>query len=186
MTPVSRIVLLALCAAAMAVSGCATTNALTPPASPEAMLVIGNLDMSEADSTLSRVDVERLSPNPDTLEKKFKLSWKKDSYTFFSEHLPPGQYRFLGYGGWMGNIGMWYDLKSDPRFARTLQKSRINFIGSYKVIKHMPPGRIGKITYEVVQVKEPGEREALLRVQEWEMDPYWKLMVEKRLRELSK
>ncbi len=186
MTLVSRIVLLNLCAAALALSGCATKYELKPPASQDAMLVVGNLDMSEASSTLSRVDVERLSPDPETIKNKFKTNWKKDSYTFFSEQLPPGQYRFLGFGGWMGNIGMWYDLKGDPRFTRTLQKSRINFIGSYKIIKHMPPGRIGRITYEIVQVKEPGEREALLRLQEWEMDPYWKAMVDKRLKELSR
>lgn len=186
MTPVSRKVLLTLCAVALVVSGCATKYELQPPASSEAMLVIGNLDMSEADSTLARVDVERLTPNPDTIENKFKTHWDKRSYTFFSEQLPSGQYRFLSFFGWIGNIGIWYNLKGDPRFKWTLQKSRINFIGSYKIIKHMPPGRIGRITFEVVQVKEPGEREALLRVQKWEMDPYWKTMVEKRLKELSK
>jgi hypothetical protein len=135
------------------------------------------------------VDVERLSPDPQKVVRKFKASQRNDSFTFFSIDLPPGQYRIVGFGGWMGRNGMWYDVKDVPLFAKTFtfSKSRVNYVGSYKLIKHMPPGMVGKMTFEFVQVKGPGEREALQRIlNTWEMDPYWKTMIEKRLKELPK
>jgi hypothetical protein len=184
MTPVSRKVLLTLCAVALAVSGCATKYELKPPASSNALLVIGNMDMSEVGSTLASWDVERLTPNPEKIDSNFKTHWDKRSYTFFSEQLPPGQYQLQSVMGYVGNISIWYDFKDDPRFKWTLQKSRINYIGSYKLIRRKS-GNFG-YAFEAVQVKEPGEREALLRVLKWEMDPFWKSMVEKRLKELPK
>lgn len=187
MVSVSRYWIAALCAAVSLLSGCATSlSELDPPTSPNAILVIGNFDMNEAMSTLTEVDIERLKPDPDTLKDKFWVIHKGESYTFFSAVLTTGQYKFTGVGGRMGRNGMWYDLEGDARFTRTFAKPGIYYVGTYKIKTIMPKGMMGRAKNEITTIKEPNERELLLKVLPYAKHEYWKAMIERRLRELPK
>src|SRR5450759_565121 len=187
MVSVSRYLVVALCSTVLLLSGCATTlTELDPPTSPDAILVIGNFDMSEAMSTLTQVDIERLKPDPDKFNNKFWVIHKGESYTFFSAVLTTGQYKFSGAGGRMGRNRMWYDLEGDARFTRTFPKPGIYYVGTYKIRTIMPKGMVGRAKNEITSIKEPGERELLLKVLPYAKHEYWKKLIERRLKELTK
>lgn len=184
-----RIVALVLTVGALlTLGGCATEKWATP-APKDPVLVLMTIDVSEA-RWPDKFVMERLKPEPGQVSKEFwRYKFKdKDQYVLVHEDLSAGQYRVNTIGVDVGPAIVNLDAKDDPRFHHTFSKSGIYFLGAYKFHVIYPQNRIGKMRFELQPAEGPGEREAIERIlaAEQVLDQYWKDLLNRRLKQLSK
>lgn len=185
-----RIVALVLTVGALlTLGGCASERTQwDAPAPKNPVLVLMTIDVSEARRP-NEFEMERLKPEPGQVSSKFWwYKFNDDQYVLVHEDLSAGQYRVNTLGVDVGPAIVRFDAKDDPRFHRTFSKSGVYFLGAYKFHVIYPQNRIGKMRFELQSAEGPGEREAIERVlvAEHVKDQYWKDLLNKRLKQLSK
>lgn len=172
---------------AIALTACVTNKPkynpdLAPPYRDDVSLIIGYIDMDEAVTWLTWMDMER-SPR---IKEEGVWGFKVKDGIFYRDNVPPGVFKITDFGGYnpLNGINATFQIEDDKRFVVKTKKSGINFIGSFKY-KNIRP-LVGKMTYELVPVSGPSEREILEKLLPHAKEQYWDKIIRKRLSELSK
>lgn len=181
---VSQTIILLLLAA-FALASCSATPKLEKPDGGNVSLVFGYIDMDDAPSELSWVEMKRMRPVTKTPYYNF---WVVDG-TFFRADVPEGTYKFTSFGGHSGwkNTSYNYNFPDQGKgeLDRRIDKPGLYYVGAYKYSK-IDTGFFEAGKFDLLPIKEPSELELLERIMPYAHDAYWKNMIEKRIRELEK
>lgn len=166
----------------LALGACAGTTPITKAdmEKPDASLVCGYLDMSDAPSQLEYFTVKQVLPKSD---KPYWIFGVRDG-VFCHLALPPGSYQLSEFGGTSGlHLGFITLGGSDYKFIFPAQasgfrvpKPGVHFIGSFKYKK---TGTFFNRKFDIERVNAPSESEVFAKVRERVQGTKWEPAVAK-------
>lgn len=158
--------------------GC-TTHMLNPT-DPNASLVYGFIDMSDAPSNVDYVTLRQYKPKPKD-GNPYRNAKAVDGLFWFDQ-LPPGTYQVVSFGGhsWWKNTSYSYSMHDFAKneTAITIQKPGLYYLGAYKYKKEGPFSS-GK--FSMIRLDSPTEKEILQRLLPYSTDTQWEAMIKKRI-----
>ena len=182
MLPVVGIILVI----SFSVIGCASTQ-LSEPENDRVSLVVGYLDMSEAPTNLSWMEIKQLKPST---KKPFYGCGVEDGL-FYNSYLEPGVYKFTEFGGASTNIlelgaQYTYQFPSQGKGELDIQidEPGIYFVGSYKYEK-VKSGFFEPGSFDLKSTQTPTEREVLTMMLAKAETTEWYGRIMRRLNELG-
>jgi len=169
-----KIIILAL---TLFLTACGASKFLAEPSSDKVSLVFGYIDMSDAPTELTWIRTRRIRPDYSEERGAAVLDGM-----FYNTWQTPGSYKFLSFGGYFNN-GMTRYVNQMPAQGRSkldavIKKPGVHYLGSYKYV------RTPDNSFELVAVKQPTEKQLLLKLKEYSKIPYWTTIIDKRLKRL--
>ncbi|MDT8317060.1 MAG: hypothetical protein RQ824_03580 [bacterium] len=140
--------------------------------------------IKEAPSDFRFITAKRIKPKSETPYFGFFI---KDGL-FYRTYLPDGLYRFTEFGGFswrLGGVDVTYQFPTQGKqpWDPLIKVPGIYFIGSYKYVKK--DKSLLDISYDLVRIKNPSEKELLQRLLKLAVHPSWKDKIEKRIKEIK-
>jgi hypothetical protein len=127
------------------------------------------------------VELKRLRP-----ATKEPYSLTANDGIFFGGDIPLGKYRVAEFGGRnpYTNQTFRFNLGELPQFEREIGRAGVYYLGSFKYKTNKPT--VGRMSFELVPVKGPGERELLEKILPLAEHDYWKRLIRQRLGQLQR
>ena len=165
--------------ALLLLSGCALNSEVRTSDEPNAALIFGFFDMSDAPYELGCVRI--------TQAEKVGIAYRQSCMTTFKdglfliENVPPMKYHVpFFYAG-----GKLHTISSDEKDLIDVPAKSLYFLGSFKYkVLYRDLGDILSLTpeqYGLNKVKSPGEKAVLKMLQDRVQDPRWKQRIKARL-----
>ncbi len=164
-------------AAALLLGGCALNSEVRTSTEPDAALIYGFYDMTEAPFELGCVRI--------TQDEKKGIAYPQSCMTtfadgvFFIENVPPMRYHVpFFYAG-----GKLHTISSDEKDLFKVRAKSMHFLGSfkYKVVNKDLLDVFKPDQYGLIPVKSPGENAVLKKLLDRVQDPRWKQRIKARL-----
>lgn len=150
--------------------------------------MFGFIDMSDAPSNLTQVQMKRMRPVVDAPYYDFGV---KDGL-FYRVEVPNGSYKFTKITGVKWNTVYRYRLEAQGKgdLDREIQRPGLYFVGAWKYKPHKK-GWFQQDEFELIPASTPSEREvleAILAVPVWDKPAVlpWKKRIEARVADLKK